>query len=223
MFTLDDLITQRPPLHRHGDGRKASWGASETVLKFIMDHAGPHSKTIETGAGHSTIAFALSGAEHYAVFPEPYLADTVGDFLDDNGIARDKLHLLNGPSQDILPALKEDGFDLVFIDGDHAFPVPFMDWYYLGRRMKPGGLLIIDDTQIWTGHVLKTFLMMEPEWRLIKDCYGASFFRMEEPWSGKWWGKQAYTVIHSSFKPGDENLFTPHIREMLLPVYESDK
>lgn len=223
MFTLEDLIAQRPSLHRRGDGRQANWGASDPVLRFIAEHVGPDSKTIETGAGLSTIAFMLSGAEHHAVFPEPYLVETVGSFLDEHDIARDRLHWHNGPSQIMLPSLEEEGFDLALIDGEHAFPIPFLDWYYLANRLKTGGLLIIDDTHIWTGQVLKAFLMLEPEWRLIKDIEGTCFFRMEEPWKKKWWGKQAYTVLHSRFKPGDVNLFPEHVQAALAPIYDNDR
>ena len=26
------------------------------------------------------------------------------------------------------------------IDGAHAFPIPFLDWYYTGPKLKPRGL-----------------------------------------------------------------------------------
>ena len=53
---------------------------------------------------------------------------------------------------------------LVLIDGSHSFPSPFIDWYYTAFRLRVGGFLVVDDTQLWTGHVLKRFLEAEPDW-----------------------------------------------------------
>lgn len=222
-FTLNDLVTIHPSLHRHGDGQKANWGVSDSVLRFIARHSGPESKTIETGAGLSTVAFVMSGAEHHAVFPESYLTKTVPDFLDEKDIPHRNFHMHNGQSQDVLPNMEESDFDIALIDGEHAFPIPFMDWYYLSRRMKTGGLLIIDDTQIWTGHVLKTFLSCEPEWRLIEEIYGTAMFRMEAPWVEKWWAKQAYTVIHSQVMPDAIPYLPEHALAALSPIYDNKK
>jgi hypothetical protein len=221
-LTLQELISTRPSLHRYGDGRVANWGVSESVLRFIADNAKPGMRTIETGAGLSTVAFTLSGAEHHAVFPEPYLLETVPEYLDQHGVARNNLHFHNGPSQDVLPGLDLDGFDMALIDGEHAFPLPFLDWYYLAKRMKPGALLIIDDTQIWTGAVLRTFLACEPEWRLVKEVYGTVMFRMEAPWVEKWWAKQTYTVLHSQITPEAVPYLPEHALAALAPIYNED-
>jgi hypothetical protein len=222
-FTLDELIATPPSLHRHGDGRKSNWGVSEPVLRFIAEYTGPGSKTIETGAGLSTLAFVLSGAEHHAVFPEPYLVETISGFLDEKQLNGSKLHLHNAPSQEMLPGFTESGFDMALIDGEHAFPIPFLDWYYIARRMKVGGLLIIDDTQIWTGLVLKTFLTMEPEWRLVKDIYGTAMFRMEAPWVEKWWARQAYTVFHSQMTPDVIAFLPEHARVAMAPIFDTER
>ncbi|WP_300156536.1 class I SAM-dependent methyltransferase [Solidesulfovibrio sp.] len=221
-FTQEQLIATRPNLHRHGDGSHANWGVSDSVLRYIAKHSGPDAKTIETGAGLSSVAFVLSGAEHHAVFPEPYLVETLTAFLDDKGIDRSRLHLHNVPSQEFLPAMPESGFDIALIDGEHAFPIPFLDWYYIARRMKVGGLLIIDDTQIWTGQVLKTFLSVEPEWRLVWDIYGTSFFRLEAPFVEKWWAKQAYTVLHSQITPQAVPYLPEPVLGMLAPIYDTE-
>jgi hypothetical protein len=38
--------------------------------------------------------------------------------------------------------------DLVLIDGDHAFPASFIDWYYTAEQVKLGGYVIVDDTNL---------------------------------------------------------------------------
>jgi hypothetical protein len=72
-------------------------------------------------------------------------------------------------SEKVLPQLEIGELDLLLIDGAHGFPLPFIDWYYGASKLKIGGILIIDDTQVWTGHVLKMFLSGEPEWQLVAD------------------------------------------------------
>jgi hypothetical protein len=47
--------------------------------------------------------------------------------------------------------------DIVLIDGAHAFPFPFLDWYFTASALKAGGLLVIDDVQIATGTILADF------------------------------------------------------------------
>ncbi|GEM_PF-533750 len=51
------------------------------------------------------------------------------------------------PSEIVLPRLLTAGrqFDLVFIDGDHRFDPGFVDFFYVHRLLKPGGLVIFDD------------------------------------------------------------------------------
>jgi hypothetical protein len=51
-------------------------------------------------------------------------------------------------SQLALPRLVAEGreFDFAFIDGDHRFEGVFVDVYFMTRLVKPGGLIVIDDT-----------------------------------------------------------------------------
>ena len=41
-------------------------------------------------------------------------------------------------SQDYLPTAELLALDLVLIDGDWSFPVPFIDWYYTPDKLKVG-------------------------------------------------------------------------------------
>ncbi len=222
-YNIEDLILARPNLHRHGDGKEANWGVSDDVLRFIVENCEPGSKTIETGAGLSTIAFVLADTVHHAIFPESYLCETVPQYLKENKLSIKRLHLHNGLSQLVLPDLGEADFDMALIDGCHAFPIPFLDWYYIARRLKPGGILIIDDTQIWTGQVLRNFLLLEPEWRLLQEFYGTAMFRMEAPWVEKWWAKQAYTIFHSQITPEAIPYLPEQARQSIAPIYDTDK
>jgi predicted O-methyltransferase YrrM len=50
-------------------------------------------------------------------------------------------------SQIALPRLLAEGrtFDLAFVDGNHRFDRVFLDLYYLGRLIRRGGIVILDD------------------------------------------------------------------------------
>jgi predicted O-methyltransferase YrrM len=58
--------------------------------------------------------------------------------------------LLRERSQLALPALVAKGFvaDAAFVDGAHTFHHVFVDLFYLGDLVRPGGLVILDDC-VW--------------------------------------------------------------------------
>lgn len=55
-------------------------------------------------------------------------------------------------------------------------------WYYTADRLRVGGLVVLDDTQLWSVNILKQFLMQEPEWQLERDLWprNAIFSRVRE-------------------------------------------
>lgn len=59
--------------------------------------------------------------------------------------------------------------------------------------------MMVDDTQLWTGKVLKDFLKLEPEWELITELpehspNSAIFKKNQEGSHDKWWLQQPYAV-----------------------------
>jgi hypothetical protein len=89
--------------------------------------------------------------------------------------------------------------DLVLIDGGHGFPTPFIDWFYTAGSIRVGGVVVIDDAHLWTGAVLKEFLLAEPEWRLTgpRSPKTAAFTKTADyiPW--KEWTQQPYVANRS--------------------------
>ena len=61
----------------------------------------------------------------------------------------------------ILPKLAGEGrqFDFAFIDGDHNFEAVFLDAVFVDRLLKPGGVVVLDDT--WSHPVLMTCNFLE--------------------------------------------------------------
>ena len=163
---LQELLADPPKLHLGGS---TSWGLAEDVLTFINDHVGASSRTLETGAGLSTILFASKGAEHTCIMPDEEIVKRIRDYSSKHQISLQKVTFVIDKSENALPALALSDLDMVLIDGRHGFPAPFIDWYYTAPLLKLNGLLVVDDTQLWTGDVLRKFLLSEPEWSLKKD------------------------------------------------------
>ncbi len=176
-MNVDELLVERPMLQRDHLGQPAYWAVAEDVAKLLDQTVVPGSRTLETGAGISTVIFALKGAEHLCVVPDARLVDRIVAFCRDRGISTDKLSFEVGRSEDVLPRLHPVDLDVVLIDGGHAFPIPFLDWYYAARTgLRSGGTLVIDDIQLWTGHLLSDFLRCEPGWRLSHELVKSSVF-----------------------------------------------
>jgi predicted O-methyltransferase YrrM len=69
----------------------------------------------------------------------------------------------------VLPSFEGPELDFVLVDGDHAFPTPFIDWYYAAERLRVGGRMMIDDIPLRTGAVLDDFLSTETtRWRAVR-------------------------------------------------------
>jgi len=89
---------------------------------------------------------------------------------------------------------------VVFIDGMHAFPWPMLDWYYTADRLKVGGLMMLDDTQMQSVAVLSEFLKADhPRWKfLISIDHTDIFEKLSSPVHDVAWHEQPWTV-HQPF------------------------
>ena len=195
---LDDILSDPPKVHGEGD---VSFQLSDEVLRFIDERTREQgSTTLETGAGISTIVFALHHSRHICITPDAAQGERITAYCLHNGIAVDGLTFEIGRSEHVLPRLALPPLDLVLIDGRHGFPSPFIDWYYTAEALKPGGRLIIDDVQLWTGHELRSFLLGEREWQLERDFGGraSAFIKLLEGSHTKSWTEQGYVMRQTS-------------------------
>ncbi len=193
-MTLDDIITDPPKVHQGGDG---VFAINPAVLRFIHGRVTPGAHTVETGLGASTAMFALTGAHHLCITPAADEAARLQDYCTQKGLDLSRLRFDIRGSQEALPILTDERFDVALIDGGHGFPLPFIDWFYIAQRLKQGGLLIIDDTQIWTGAVLVDFLKREQGWRFVKRFSGSAAFEMTAPFTYTEWTNQPYVADKS--------------------------
>jgi hypothetical protein len=144
---VPDSLTERlralpPGLHGGGDEfRGLAWPALEWLEREVR--AGM--RTLETGAGASTLAFAAGGAEHVAVTPDSGEEERIRAQAERMEIDTSRVRFEIGPSHEVLPRLDPGPLDLVLIDGAHGFPYPILDWWLVAPHVRLGGRILVDD------------------------------------------------------------------------------
>jgi len=116
--------------------------------------------TIEVGLGYGISALYIcegllgtGGSDPRHVVIDPHQEDRFRNcglqVLRDAGVA-DVVDHYADESQIVLPRLLGEGrsFDLGFVDGNHRFDWVFVDLFYLGRLLRPGGIVFVDDYQL---------------------------------------------------------------------------
>ena len=203
---LARLVEESPLLHKEGLGREEwkNYALSGDVLKWIYDNLGGGSTTLETGCGYSTIVFALKSQRHLVVSPTESEHKRILEWMQENKVETSGIEFFPQYSQRALPEITgnnklEKALDMMLIDGGHAFPSPSIDWYYLADTVKEGGYLVVDDTQLITGKILKDFLCMEKgRWKREKEIGKTAIFKRisQEPMAkGVHFRNQPYVAL----------------------------
>jgi RimJ/RimL family protein N-acetyltransferase/predicted O-methyltransferase YrrM len=154
----------------------ASAAESEALREWVRREAA--TRTIEIGLGYaiSTLyiceGLLINGdatARHVAIdpFQPTRFADCGLQFLGEAGVAELVEHHAE-ESQIVLPRLLSEGrsFDLAFVDGNHRFDGVFLDLVYLGRLVRPGGIVFLDDYQLPAVAKAASFLVANLSWTL---------------------------------------------------------
>ena len=165
---LERVSAEPPRVHPEAPGGWA-WRTSRTCYEFLAAEVAPGYRTLETGAGLSTVLFAAWGCVHTAVVPSQAQADTLEQYCSDKGFDTGGLTFDVRPSERGLPALLDDGpLDLILIDGGHSFPLPVIDWFYGAARLRAGGVAVFDDVPLpAVGILLNEYLDRDPRWERI--------------------------------------------------------
>jgi 8-oxo-dGTP pyrophosphatase MutT (NUDIX family) len=157
------LRMRRPLIH---EGGQTCAGLAWTALGWLEDHVEPGMETLETGAGLSTIVFAASGATHIVVTPEAAEEAAVRAACEEFGISAERVEFVIGPSEEVLPVLPKRELDLALIDGAHGFPYAILDWWQVGRRLRLGGRIVLDDAYLPPVLAILDGLRGVPSWRV---------------------------------------------------------
>lgn len=163
--SLTATLRSRPP-GLHGEDGGESWGLAWAALDWLGHTVQPGMATIETGSGSSTIVFAARGARHEAVTPDPGEERRIRATCDALGIGHAGVAFRIGPSHEVLPALEPRPLDLALIDGAHGFPYPLVDWWEISRRIKVGGVVLLDDAYMPPVGMIVDALRHDPCWRI---------------------------------------------------------
>jgi predicted O-methyltransferase YrrM len=127
----------------------------DAIRSWVIREAAAH--TIEIGLGYGVsalfvceglLANGIAGACHVVIDPnqDTRFAGCGIQFLDEAGVTSLIEHHAE-ESQIIMPRLVSAGrrFDLAVVDGNHRFDAVFVDLFYLGRLLRPGGIVFVDD------------------------------------------------------------------------------
>ena len=200
--TIDELLEERPALHGHATTEPVNWQAGDALLRWLLRELPEGATTLETGCGYSTIAFAATSSSHTVISPIAAEHERVRAWCGARGITTDHVRFVAEPSQRYLPRADAAGelepLDAALIDGDHAYPIPGIDWYYSAGALRVGGLMIVDDVSIRACNDLRRFLEGEAgRWAAITTIDDATVFRKLRadvvdytPWNQQPWNHQ---------------------------------
>jgi predicted O-methyltransferase YrrM len=198
---LDRLLAERPTFHYD---QTQDWSLGAGPLEILVDRVRPGWRVLETGCGYTTVVLAAAGAELITVAPSPYEHEAIVAWCRDAGIPTENLHWEEATSETALPGRELGTLDLVLIDGAHAFPIPFIDWFYAGGALRPGGLLLVDDTQVPSPRLLRDFLDAEgARWRRVTEVDNCAVFERigdaplvgMDDWQGQSWAPVRQTPL----------------------------
>jgi len=136
----------------------ASAAEGEALRDWVLREGA--TRTIEVGLGYGISALHVcegllgnSGPTARHVVIDPYQATRFSDlglqFLDEAGV-REMVEHHAEKSEIVLPRFVDEArsFDLAFVDGNHRFDGVFVDLFYLGRLVRKGGIVFLDDYQL---------------------------------------------------------------------------
>jgi predicted O-methyltransferase YrrM len=195
---IEHLLSDLPKLHGAGGSLTSRWKLQDADLLYLDQILRPGMRTLETGAGVSTVAFALKGTKHTCVVPDQELVNRIRSFCSDAGIPHADIAFVVDESEHALPRLTGQDYDFALIDGRHGFPAPFIDCYYIARLLKVGGSVMIDDLHIWTVDLLVQYLRSDESWRLVRETWHTATFvkRTDDALTGEW-TRQPFVVRRS--------------------------
>ena len=140
-------------------------------------------KTIEIGLGYGISALhiceglLLNGEpadKHIVIDPHQHWRfSQLGLQHLEDAMVGDRVEFLDEESQTALPRFMQQkrSFDFAFVDGNHHFDYVFLDLFYLGRLLKKGSVIVLDDYS-WAGiNKAVSFCVTNLNWK-IEDTFG---------------------------------------------------
>ena len=155
----------------------AVYAAEGEALRDWVLHEGV-GRTIEIGLSYGISALYICegllgnpdpAIHHVAI--DPYQATRFSDcglqFLDEARVAKMVEHHVEESHVALARFLGEArSFDFAFVDGNHRFESVFVDLFYLGHLVRPGGIVFLDDYQLPAVARVTSFFATNLDWTL---------------------------------------------------------
>ncbi len=196
-FTKEESFLSEREIQKLESKQLTCYGLEAEVLTYLSKNITKNSKSLETGAGCSTLIFAYCGSHHTTITPSKSEIELIKKYAAKNEINLDKVIFVPQPSDQYLPGMEDSEFDMILLDGKHAFPWPIIDWFYTADKLKMGGLMIIDDAEMKSVSILIDFMKADPGWELVKNFSGKTimFKKTRELIHDVAWHMQPYTAV----------------------------
>lgn len=179
------LARTGPPWTRDGELDFATVTVAERDCDLLRDLLISEAvgTVVEVGLAYASSALAIGEAlvavdppqpQHIVIdpFQESVWANVGRDLLRSAGLDP-IVRLVLMPSSAALPRLVAEGLtaDAAFVDGSHRFHEVFVDLYFLRKIVRPGGLVVMDDT--WTPSVRTAARYYERNlgWTAVPDAF----------------------------------------------------
>ena len=190
-------LSQTVKLGSHGDSLKLeNWTCGKGVLRWLYDKSDSKQTTVETGAGHSTVAFMLKGTNHTCICPHGPTVERIKKFAKDEFNIDSNVKFIVDKSENVVPNL-EGEFDIALIDGSHSFPVTIIDWFYLGNLLKVNGYAVVDDCNLNACKLLAKFLDSDVGWELENIINFCRFYKKKMKFRTLHWTQEGDKSYYS--------------------------
>ena len=142
------------PLHSHAEPDEGR------LLQQLIRETGA-TRTLEIGLAYGVSALYICealrdvpGAKHVIIDPAQRTATPMANSWSGVGLANleragflDLIEFHEDESCLVLPRLVAEGrrFDLAWIDGSHLFDYALVDFFFVDRLLRPGGVVVFDD------------------------------------------------------------------------------
>jgi predicted O-methyltransferase YrrM len=156
-----------------------SAGEGEALKRWVLREKA--ATTIEIGLAYGVSALYIceglieSGSPHARhVVLDPFQATRFANcglqVLEEGGV-RSLVEYHAEMSQVALPGFLEENrqFDLGFVDGNHRFDSVFVDLFYLGRLLRKGGVILLDDYDLPGIRRAVSFFLTNLDWSVEEE------------------------------------------------------
>lgn len=178
------FLRDLPNVHERGDTPAHSGGLNPRLGQLMIDEIGRFGsgpRSIETGAGNSTLLFMMLGCSAVtAIAPDERLGRRIHGEAVQRGLDESVLRYINDRSERALPPLALDEnarCDIAFIDGNHGWPSVFVDFCYLNMMMERDAVLFVDDVHLYACAQLMLLLREQPEFEQVSVVGKMATFR----------------------------------------------